>query len=543
MRYLPFGGNMDRMVVLQSLEIYNATKRRMCVQTAPRGKCVYHIYRGENLSNNKHEFQKKAGRPEQKFTAFSISGKVSEALSLLGYYEPTPIQDKVIPILMEGKDVVGKSKTGSGKTAAFGIPLAEKIVWEEHHPQALVLEPTRELAVQVKEELFQIGRNKKIKIPAIFGGMPIDKEIISLKQKSHIVVGTPGRVLDHIERGTLVLSNIKYLIIDEADLMLDMGFLEEVERIMRNIPKKPIVALFSATFGYHIEDLVDHYMDSPERVVIEGDEEDEGVIEQIGYIVSEEDKFQSFFNLLMVENPEDCMIFCQTREMVNVLYQQLKRKGVRCGMLHGAMEQKERLYAIDDFRVGKFHYLVTTDVASRGIDFVNMTHVFNYDFPTNKENYVHRIGRTGRNKKSGKAISLIWPSESRYVEAVEEFTGEKIPMGELPGDDIVRKKKDLFFQKQKEKKIIKEKKGAIFQQTITKISIGGGRKSKMRPGDIVGTLCSIEGITQEDIGIVDVRDSLTYVEIFNGKGNFVLEELQDKTIKGKIRKVQKTRSF
>lgn len=478
---------------------------------------------------------------ETKFVQYDLESEIVEALELLGYREPTPIQEQVIPAILERRNVVGKSQTGTGKTAAFGIPLLSQVEWMENLPQVLILEPTRELAVQVKEELFQIGRKKRIKIPVVFGGMPIDKEILSLKQKSHIVVGTPGRVMDHIRRGTLSLSKVQYLVIDEADLMLDMGFINEVKEIIEaaNETKKIGMALFSATLGEEITNLVDQYMSDAQYMEVESESETVKRIEQMAYQVENEEKFNLLLRLLYQENPADCMIFCDTREMVNALYQQLKRKKIRCGMLHGGMEQRERLYAINDFRKGKFHIFITTDVAARGIDFPNMTHVINYDFPTNKENYVHRVGRTARNGKSGKAISFIQESEQRMFVTVCEYAQISIPFLELPAEeDSINKNR--FLKRQKEKIVIKEGKEAVYKESIMKLTIGGGKKSKIRPVDIVGTLCNISGMSQEDIGIIDVRDSITYVEVLNGKGELVFEALQKKPVKGKLRKVQKS---
>ena len=506
------------------------------------------------------------------FSKYELSGETLETLSLLGYLAPTPIQEQVIPLLLEGKHVVGKSQTGSGKTAAFGIPVCDSIRWEENSPQALILEPTRELAVQVKDELFQIGRKRRIKIPVIFGGMPIDKELLSLKQKSHIVVGTPGRVMDHIRRGSLVFNQIHYLIIDEADLMLDMGFLNEVEEIIKEVNKESnkegnkesniepgkevsisraaggvqrqkIMALFSATLGEHLQALTDQYLSDAVHVEIAAETETVETITQYAYEVEKEDKCKLLLQLLMRENPEECMIFCDTREMVNSLYQQLKRKRIRCGMLHGGMEQRDRLYSIGDFRQGKFHIFITTDVAARGIDFPDITHVINYDFPTKRENYVHRIGRTGRNGKSGIAISLIQPEEQHARREAEVYCRMTIPTREVEelSDFLPTESKASFLSRQKERIVIKEGKGAVFHDSIMKLTIGGGKKSKMRPGDIVGAVCAIEGLTGEDIGIIDVRDSLTYLEIMNGKGQKVLQALQKKPIKGKLRKVQKSR--
>ena len=473
------------------------------------------------------------------FKGYNLSDSIMDALNLLGYHQPTQIQEEAIPAILKGRDVVCKSQTGSGKTAAFAIPLCEKADWEENAPGALVLEPTRELAVQVREEIFHIGRKRKIKVPVVFGGMPIDKQVQSLRQKAHIVVGTPGRVLDHLRRDTLNLSNVKYLVIDEADLMLDMGFLEDVEQIIKAIRPRPAILLFSATLGEHLRGLIDQYMKEPAYFVIEKETETvEEIVQQV-YEVGDGDKFQLLMDILTVENPDSSMIFCGTREMVNALYHQLRRKGVVCGMVHGAMEQRERLQAIEDFRNGKFRHLVTTDVAARGIDFDKLSHVINYDFPTNKENYVHRIGRTGRIGESGKAISLIQEEEKRYLSYVEAYTGAGITLCEAPSIEQVREGKDAFFQRQKKQQAAKKRKGAVLNRSITKLAIGGGRRSKMRAGDVVGAICSIDGITQEDIGIIDVRDSMVLVEIFNGKGSHVLEELEKKTIKGKVRKIRK----
>lgn len=497
---------------------------------------------------NNQSFNSKKIADKVEFADYDLSKETLDALTLLGYLTLTPIQEKVLPLLLAGKDVVGKSQTGSGKTAAFGIPVCDSIRWEENSPQALILEPTRELAVQVKEELFQIGRKRRIKIPVIFGGMPIDKELLSLKQKSHIVVGTPGRVMDHIRRGSLVLDEIRYLIVDEADLMLDMGFLEEVEEIIEAVRKREeqksgllTMALFSATLGEHLEALTARYMPEAEKVAVESATETAANIMQYAYEVENEDKFSLLLQVLMNENPGECMIFCDTREMVNSLYQQLKRKHIRCGMLHGGMEQRERLYAISDFRKGKFPIFVTTDVAARGIDFPDVTHVINYDFPTKRENYVHRIGRTARNGKSGTAISFVQESEKKAKRDTEVYC--HVTIADKDSMDLVVSNQDreIFLRRQREKTVIKEGKGAVFQQSILKMTIGGGKKSKMRPGDIVGAVCAIPGVEAEDIGIIDIRDSVTYLEIMNGKGEMVFRALQEKPIKGKVRKVQKSK--
>lgn len=472
------------------------------------------------------------------FARYGLSLPILEALDMLGYHHPTAIQQEVIPLVLAGKNVVARSRTGTGKTAAFAVPLCEMAVWEENSPRALVLEPSRELAVQVSRELFQIGRKKRLKVPAVFGGFPIDKQMQTLKQKSHIVVGTPGRVMDLVRRGSLQLSGITHLVIDEADLMLDMGFLEEVGEIISLLPENRKILLFSATLEKQVQTLIDNY--AADAVFVAQDQED-GPPPSIGqavYEVTTENKYEMFKRVLMKENPDSCMIFCGTREMVNVLFQKLRRDRIFCGMIHGEMEQKERLKNVDAFGRGGFRYLIATDVAARGIDFENIGLVVNYDFPTGKETYVHRIGRTGRNGKDGCAVSLVSAQEKKMLQKVEEYTGTALPV--LQELIVTQEEEKAFWALQRRKSAPKAGKGEALNRDIMRLSIGGGRKSKMRTADIVGTICAVDGITAEDIGVIDIRESLTYVEILNRKGPLVLERLQTKPIKGKVRKVRKT---
>ncbi len=439
--------------------------------------------------------------------------------------------------MLAGKNIVAKAPTGSGKTAAFAIPICQNVRWEENAPQALVLEPARELAVQVSQEMFHIGRKKRLKVPAVFGGFPIDKQIRTLKQKSHIVAGTPGRVMDHIRRETLKLSNVQWLVIDEADLMLDMGFIDEVKQILSLVPADCRISLFSATLKPEIRELADEFISEVVLVMQEAKEEQAPAITEKIYFTGQESKYDTFLDVLMDENPQSCMIFCGTREMTNVLFQKLRRKQIFCGMLHGDMEQRERLKTVDAFRRGGFRFLIATDVAARGIDFEEISHVVNYDFPTGKETYVHRIGRTGRNGNSGTAVSLVTENDQRMLKQVETYLGRELPVTEPPviGDE----KERAFWKFQRIKAERKPEKGEALNEGITRLSIGGGRKSKMQAGDIVGTICSIEGLEASDIGIVDIRDSISYVEILNRKGNQVLDYLQTKPMKGKVRKVRK----
>lgn len=485
------------------------------------------------------EIKKGNKRMRNEFNRYALSEEILEALKGLGYKEPTSIQREVILPMLAGKNVVVKAPTGSGKTAAFAIPICEGVRWEENAPQALVLEPTRELAVQVSEEMFHIGRKKRLKVPAVFGGFPIDKQIQTLRQKSHIVTGTPGRIMDHLGRESLKLDKVKWLVIDEADLMLDMGFIEEVKNILSLVPENSRICLFSATLRPEIQELANEYIPDNILVLQEPTDEQAAAITEKLYFTDQENKYNAFLRVLTDEDPQSCMIFCGTREMTNVLFQKLRRRRIFCGMLHGEMEQRERLKTVDAFRRGCFRFLIATDVAARGIDFEHITHVVNYDFPTGKETYVHRIGRTGRNGKCGTAVSLVTEEDKKMLAQVEEFVGRKLPCMELPAAD--EEKEKAFWKSQRIKIEAKPKKGAALNRGITRLSIGGGRKSKMRAGDIVGTICSIEGLEASDIGIVDIRDSLSYVEVLNDKGNQVIECLRTKPIKGKVRKVRRTK--
>lgn len=478
---------------------------------------------------------------KQKVKPGKLKKEIREALTGLGYNELTKIQTMAIPALLEGKDVVGMSQTGSGKTAAFSIPICEKVDWEERAPQALILEPTRELATQVREEIFSIGRRRRLKVPVVLGGMPISQQINDLRQRAHIVVGTPGRILDHVRRGTIPLQKIKYVVIDEADLMLDMGFIEDVNLILKELSTKPVMALFSATMGEHLEQLVSDYMESPLRITVPYETLTVDTINQEYYEVATRNKFALLMDLFTIENPESAIIFCATRDMVNVLFRQMKQERLLCGMLHGGLDQRERMDTIEAFRNGKFRHLITTDVSARGVDFDGISHVFNYDFPTKRENYVHRIGRTGRNGASGKAISFIETGYRSSIEAMERFTGSTIREKMPPTVKEVEDQKASFYEKQRTPSVHREKKGASLQKDIVKIAISGGKRSKMRAGDIVGTLCSLDYIVAEDIGIIDIRDTMTYVEVLHGKGRAVIADLQKKTIKGKLRSIKQVR--
>ncbi|WP_067729527.1 DEAD/DEAH box helicase [Oceanobacillus damuensis] len=474
---------------------------------------------------------------DRDFADYPLSEEIVRAIKGLEYKTPTEVQTKVIPLALDRKDLVVKSQTGSGKTASYGIPICELVDWKENRPQALILTPTRELAVQVKEDFTNIGRFKRIKATALYGKQPIAIQKTELKQKTHVVVGTPGRVSDHIERGTLHLNKIDYLVIDEADEMLNMGFIEQVEDIIKELPQNRVTMLFSATLPEAVKDLARKYMKTPADISIKATGLTTEKIEHILYEVPEADKFMRLTDVTVVENPDSCIIFCRTKDRVDSVSDQLKRKGYSCSKIHGGMEQDERLAVMNGFRKGEFRYLVATDVAARGIDIDNITHVINYDLPLEKESYVHRTGRTGRAGQKGKAITFVTPFEDRFLKEIEEYIGFGIPKMAPPSKEEVTRKRSAFQEKMKMYQEVKKSKSEELNKQIMKLYFNGGKKKKLRAVDFVGTIAKIDGVTADDIGIITIMDTATYVEILNGKGPLVLKTMKHTTVKGKQLKV------
>ena len=470
------------------------------------------------------------------FEKFKLSKELIKALDALEYKEPTGVQEKVIPEVLFNKDLIVKSQTGTGKTGAFVIPLCERVKWEENDPQVLILSPTRELAIQIGEDVKNIGRYKRLKGVSVYGKAPFKDQAQELKGKTHIVIGTPGRVLDHIDRGTFNTSNIKYLVIDEADEMLNMGFIRQVEGIIRRIPKKRVTMLFSATIPEEIRELCSKHLKRPVNIEVESSGLVVDRIENILFRVNGEEKLKYLRMLLAKEKPETAVIFCRTKENVDVEYDYLKSLGYSVDKIHGGMLQKDRISTMEKFKKGDFRILVATDIAARGIDVEGITHVINIDVPLEKEAYVHRIGRTARAGKSGKAITFVTPYEDRFLNDIEEYIGFKIPEKSL--EEIFLDEKLLESEESVLKAKKKESKSKNINKEITKLYFNGGKKKKIRAVDFVGTISNIEGVSSDDIGIIEIGDMGSYVEILNGKGKLVLEELKDSTIKGKKLKVE-----
>jgi len=475
------------------------------------------------------------------FESFAISEEIVTALKALRYFKPTEVQQAVIPMALENKDIIVESQTGSGKTVSFGVPLCESVDWEENRPQALILVPTRELALQVKEDITNIGRLKRIKATAVFGKTSFDTQKSELRQKSHIVVGTPGRVLDHLQKGTLKVDKLCHLVLDEADEMLNMGFIEQVEAVIDFLPKERQTLLFSATMPDEVVRLASFYMKNDRvSVKMQSDEASKPKIMQ-SFIRVQGDKEKLLLDLLTVENPDSCIIFCNTQEAVNGLYTFLSKAGLPIDKMHGGMVQDDRTAVMDDFRKGRLRYLVATDVAARGIDVDNVTHVVNYDVPEEKESFIHRTGRTGRAGKTGVALTMVTPREDRLWREVQNFAQLEIAEIQPPTVRLVQRQKPAFDKKLQERPVIKKARNRELNKDITKVYFNGGKKKKLRAVDFVGTLTNIPGIDADDIGIITIQENVTYIEILNGKGPFVISEMQNRTVKGKALKVHKAR--
>ena len=480
----------------------------------------------------------------KKIEDFNLDKYIIKALYNLNYKTPSKVQEEVIPRLLKKEDVIVKSKTGSGKTASFGIPICENIDIENNNVQALIVVPTRELALQVKDEISNIGRLKKIRCSAIFGKQPIKEQIRELKQRVHIVVATPGRIIDHIGRNTIDLDDIKYFIIDEADKMLNKGFIEDMEFILNKIPKNSAKGLFSATIDDDIQYICDKYLKVSNILDIKYNELfDKKQIIENKIKSSEDDKYKNLKSIIYMENPTSLIIFCNTKDKVKKLYENMKKDGFLVEELHGDMSQDKRIFVIKDFKNNKFNILISTDVAARGIHIDDISLVINYDVPRDKENYIHRIGRTGRKDSYGKAITIFTDKDDKYINEIEAYLGYEIKvLEELKIDDIAKGK--IKFEK-KSKEVLKNRKNKIIEKNIhsevTKIYINAGKKKKIRVIDIVGAFSNLPGINNEDIGVVEVQDLCSYVDILNYKGEELVKKYKEISIKKKIVKLRKDR--
>lgn len=361
-----------------------------------------------------------------KFEDLGLSQATLQAVLKMGFEEATPIQAETIPMGLANKDLIGQAQTGTGKTAAFGIPLVEKVDVSKDAIQGIVIAPTRELAIQVSEELYKIGSGKRVRVLSIYGGQDISRQIRSLKKAPHIIVGTPGRVLDHINRKTMRLDTVNTVILDEADEMLNMGFIEDIESILASTPAERQTLLFSATMPGPIQRMAEKFMKDPQIVRVKMKEMTVPAIEQYYLEVMEKNKFDVLTRLLDIQSPELAIIFGRTKRRVDELSEALTLRGYTAEGIHGDLTQAKRIQVLRKFKEGTIDVLVATDVAARGLDISGVTHVYNFDIPQDPESYVHRIGRTGRAGKSGMALTFITPREKSYLAVLERTTKRKM---------------------------------------------------------------------------------------------------------------------
>lgn len=519
-----------------------------------------------------------------RFEDMNISNEICRSVLDMGFEEATPIQSQAIPVILEGKDIIGQSQTGTGKTAAFGIPLLERINPEDRRLQALILCPTRELAIQVSEEFRKLLKYKdNIRVLPIYGGQPIDRQIAALRKGTQVVIGTPGRVMDHMRRRTIKAETVQMMVLDEADEMLDMGFREDIETILVKIPEEHQTLLFSATLSPEILDITKRFQKNPEFIKIVRKELTVPNIEQYYFDVKEKTKLDALCRIIDVYDPKLAMVFCNTKKRVDDLVEMLQGRGYFAEGLHGDLKQAQRDKVMQKFRNGTIEILVATDVAARGIDVDDIDVVFNYDVPQDEEYYVHRIGRTGRAGKAGKAFTFCVGKEIYKLRDIMRYTKTKIQQQKLPTlSDVEEMKTNIYLEKIK---------GIIEEGHLTKyihlvdrlmeedytsidiaaallkdhlsdvnaddidalddINLGGtelyggegekmvrlfinaGKKSKIRAKDIVGAIANEAGIPGKTLGEIAIFDEYTFVDVPNEFVRDILHGMKHAKIKGK----------
>lgn len=455
-----------------------------------------------------------------KFEELEIEPKIIQVLNKLGYDEMLPIQEKVIPVMESGKDCFVQSRTGSGKTIAYGLPIIESLQENEREPQALILAPTRELAVQITKELTLLGTYKRVKCLSLIGKQAMTMQAEDLKQRTHIVVGTPGRVFDHLEQGNFVLDQVKYLVLDEADALLNPDFYEKIGKILAYFPHEPQICLVSATKNTAAQDFMDTHM--ADFVSIRIDTKNEQ-IEQYALQVPEEQKLETMVQVLLQTCPQACVIFCATQQRVREVTQFLRAKGVSVAGIHAGLDQAERFSVLDAFKQGKIRLLVATDVLARGVDIEKVDFVLNYDAPSTQTLSIHRMGRSGRIHQKGKVLTF-YVSENSYMAEQKKWVLQ-------PVEDEAKAWKTL----QECHRQVTDK-AALVRKDVTCLYLNVGKRKKIRPGDIVGAILHIDGLEMDDIGVIRVQDHQSFVDIYHNKADLVLKGLH--TIKKKSVRVE-----
>lgn len=524
------------------------------------------------------------------FEDLGLHNALLKSIKDVGYEAPSPIQIETIPVLLEGHDVIAQAQTGSGKTAAFGLPIIETIDPRVRAVQALILAPTRELAIQVSEALHKFGRHKEVETLPIYGGQPYERQFRGLQRGVQIVVGTPGRVMDHMRRGTLNLDNIRFFVLDEADEMLDMGFIEDIEWILSQASEERQTALFSATMPPRIAQLASRYMRDPRRISIAGKQMTVPQVRQSSYEVPRARRTDALTRILDAESPQSAMIFCRTKAGVDELGEALMARGYAVETIHGDLSQAQRDRVMRRFRSGQADMLIATDVAARGLDIPDVSHVINYDIPESAEAYVHRIGRTGRAGRTGEAITLITPREVRWLRQIERITKARIEPRRLPTlADVAERRRDALKQQVRAVldatddgytsyldtindladehdaaevaaailKLYAEETGrtttaeqqeddlATFaavsppsrgprgETGMVRLFLNVGRNQGARPQDFVGAIANEAGIPGRAIGAIDIFDDYAFVDVPHEFVDRVLAAMRGAKIKGR----------
>lgn len=446
------------------------------------------------------------------FSSLSLSPAMLENLKSLDYLEMTPIQAQSLPLILDGKDIIAQAKTGSGKTAAFGIGLLEKLHVQSFSVQGLVLCPTRELADQVAKELRRLARaTHNVKILTLCGGVSIGPQIGSLERGAHIVVGTPGRIVDHLRKGTLVLDKLSMLVLDEADRMLDMGFADDIDTVVAAAKIERQTLLFSATYPDNIQKISAKYQRHPVRVTVESLHDEQAISEHFYELSDTDNKSQAVLQLLAKFQPQSCIIFCNTKNDCQSLADSLKARRVNALAIHGDLEQKDRDRVLVQFSNKSVGVLIATDVAARGIDVKDLDMVINVDLARDSQVHVHRIGRTGRAGKEGVAVSLVAPNDLVKLNRLEDTLQKTIVLEPLPDTSV----------------------GDLPVTQMVTINIDGGKKDKLRPGDILGALTKDAGLDGKLIGKIDIFDFVAYVAVDKTIANRVVTHLQEGKLKGR----------
>jgi ATP-dependent RNA helicase DeaD len=465
------------------------------------------------------------------FADLGLSQPLLDALQHLGYESPTPIQEQAIPELLQGHDVIGQAQTGTGKTAAFGLPLLEYIDTDLEEVQALVLTPTRELCIQVTQALRAYGQRRGIQVVAVFGGAPIRNQVAQLKQGAQVVVGTVGRVMDLMNRHELVLSDVRYAVLDEADEMLDLGFLEDVETILSRCPSGRQTALFSATMPPEIKKLAEKRMFDPVTIKVRAAQLTIDTVDQSFIEVSDRDKPDALARVLKAEDPEQAIIFARTKIGVDRLARRLGDLGLRVKALHGDMSQGSRDGVMIAFKGGREKLLVATDVAARGLDISGVTHVVNYDIPNSPDVYVHRIGRTGRVGRSGRAITLITPKQRRDLEAIEKHAKTEIhPWSDKPAEAPAVAAEPNGDRETRRPRHTKPRKAADVE--LVKLIVSGGRAQGLEPADVIEAIVDNSHLEGEDIRNVRVLERFSFVEVPAKRAGEVIDKVTGSAVRG-----------